>query len=218
MLDVVVVDDHMLVREGIKAVLAKAPDIRIVAEGGAGSEVMPLVAAWRPQVLILDVSMPVDAGDPRGARFGAEATVRLLTADHPETAVLIVSQITHRQTILDLVSAGIRGYILKDDAMSAELVTAVRSVAVGGVFLSPEIEAAHLIRDHTLTDRHLELIEAYLATPNADRKAIAQKLCISENTLRNHMVEIRERLQVDTWLAAVLTAVVEGYVALPRQR
>ncbi len=218
MLDVVVVDDHVLVREGIKTMLARAPDIRTVAEGGAGSEVLPLVAAWQPQVLILDVSMPAEASGPREVRFDAVTTVRRLTAEHPETAVLIVSQITHRQTILDLVCAGIRGYILKDDALSAELVTAVRSVAAGGVFLSPEIEAAHLVRDHTLTDRHLELIEAYLITPNADRKAIAQELCISENTVRNHMVEIRERLGVETWLAAVLTAVLEGYVALPRRR
>ena len=216
-LDVVVVDDHLLVREGIKAVLARASGITVVGEGEAGNHVLELVNQHRPDVLILDIGMPADAGDPRGPRFDAERAVRAIATQYPETAVLVVSQNTHRPIILGLVSSGIRGYILKDDALSAHLVEAVHIVAKGGVFLSREIEAEHLMKDSVLTDRHIELIQAYLASPNADRKEIALKLSISEHTVRNHMVEIRERLHVETWLAAVLKAVVEGYVALPRQ-
>lgn len=211
MITVVLIDDHPIVRAGMRAVLNDANDLRVVAEGTTGADALRLVAAHRPDVLVLDVNLP-DIN-------GTEVT-RQLRAHDASTAILVLTVHHDRQTVLGILEAGATGYVVKDDALET-LVSAVRAVARGETWLSPEIArqvVARAIHPHAsaptdalpLTPREIEIL--CLLAQGCDNATIAQKLVITTRTVQNAVSTIYAKLGVTSRTQAALIAIRHGLV------
>ena len=199
MVTVMLIDDHPVVRAGLRAILNTFHDIEVVLEGSDGSAVEQLADADAPaiDVVVCDIQMPgVD---------GIAATRRVRELDGPP--VLILTTYDTQADILAAVEAGALGYLLKD-APEEALHTAVLDTSQGKRTLAPEVAnllAERLTQpDAALSARELELLQA-LATGESN-KQIAKRLFISEATVKTHLIHIYQKLGVDTRTAAVSTA------------
>ena len=199
MVNVMLIDDHPVVRAGLRAILNAFPDIEVVLEGSDGSAVEQLTDADVPHidVVVCDIQMPdVD---------GIAATRRVRELDGPP--VLILTTYDTQADILAAVEAGALGYLLKD-APEDTLHTAVLDTAAGKRTLAPEVTnllAERLAQPETaLSPRELEILQA-LAT-GASNKQIAQRLFISEATVKTHLIHVYQKLGVETRTAAVSAA------------
>lgn len=199
MVNVMLIDDHPVVRAGLRAILNAFPDIEVVLEGSDGSAVEQLTDADAPHidVVVCDIQMPdVD---------GIAATRRVRELDGPP--VLILTTYDTQADILAAVEAGALGYLLKD-APEETLHTAVLDTAAGKRTLAPEVTnllAERLAQPETaLSPRELEILQA-LAT-GASNKQIAQRLFISEATVKTHLIHVYQKLGVETRTAAVSAA------------
>lgn len=199
MVNVMLIDDHPVVRAGLRAILNAFPDIEVVLEGSDGSAVEKLADADAPHidVVVCDIQMPdVD---------GIAATRRVRELDGPP--VLILTTYDTQADILAAVEAGALGYLLKD-APEETLHTAVLDTAAGKRTLAPEVTnllAERLAQPETaLSPRELEILQA-LAT-GASNKQIAQRLFISEATVKTHLIHVYQKLGVETRTAAVSAA------------
>jgi DNA-binding NarL/FixJ family response regulator len=195
---VLLVEDHALVREGLARLLGSAGDIEVVGTAENGAEAVELAAQCRPDVVLMDISMPkVD---------GIEATRRIVGEDGP--SVVVLTSFSDRERILDALDAGAVGYLLKD-AEPDELIRGVRAAARGESPLAPK--AAHaLIRARTetkaveLSERESEVLRCVAkGLPN---KQIARQLGISEKTVKAHLTSIYQRLGVSDRTQAALWA------------
>ncbi|TVU56776.1 response regulator transcription factor [Corynebacterium aurimucosum] len=199
MVNVMLIDDHPVVRAGLRAILNAFPDIEVVLEGSDGSTVEQLTDADVPHidVVVCDIQMPdVD---------GIAATRRVRELDGPP--VLILTTYDTQADILAAVEAGALGYLLKD-APEETLHTAVLDTAAGKRTLAPEVTnllAERLAQPETaLSARELEILQA-LST-GASNKQIAQRLFISEATVKTHLIHVYQKLGVETRTAAVSAA------------
>lgn len=199
MVNVMLIDDHPVVRAGLRAILNAFPDIEVVLEGSDGSAVEQLTDADAPHidVVVCDIQMPdVD---------GIAATRRVRELDGPP--VLILTTYDTQADILAAVEAGALGYLLKD-APEETLHTAVLDTAAGKRTLAPEVTnllAERLAQPETaLSPRELEILQA-LST-GASNKQIAQQLFISEATVKTHLIHVYQKLGVETRTAAVSAA------------
>ena len=199
MVNVMLIDDHPVVRAGLRAILNAFPDIEVVLEGSDGSAVEQLTDADAPHidVVVCDIQMPdVD---------GIAATRRVRELDGPP--VLILTTYDTQADILAAVEAGALGYLLKD-APEETLHTAVLDTAAGKRTLAPEVTnllAERLAQPETaLSPRELEILQA-LAT-GASNKQIAQQLFISEATVKTHLIHVYQKLGAETRTAAVSAA------------
>lgn len=199
MVNVMLIDDHPVVRAGLRAILNAFPDIEVVLEGSDGSAIEQLTDADAPyiDVVVCDIQMPdVD---------GIAATRRVRELDGPP--VLILTTYDTQADILAAVEAGALGYLLKD-APEETLHTAVLDTAAGKRTLAPEVTnllAERLAQPETaLSPRELEILQA-LAT-GASNKQIAQRLFISEATVKTHLIHVYQKLGVETRTAAVSAA------------
>lgn len=199
MVNVMLIDDHPVVRAGLRAILNAFPDIEVVLEGSDGSAVEQLTDADAPHidVVVCDIQMPdVD---------GIAATRRVRELDGPP--VLILTTYDTQADILAAVEAGALGYLLKD-APEETLHTAVLDTAAGKRTLAPEVTnllAERLAQPETaLSARELEILQA-LST-GASNKQIAQQLFISEATVKTHLIHVYQKLGVETRTAAVSAA------------
>lgn len=199
MVNVMLIDDHPVVRAGLRAILNAFPDIEVVLEGSDGSAVEKLADADGPHidVVVCDIQMPdVD---------GIAATRRVRELDGPP--VLILTTYDTQADILAAVETGALGYLLKD-APEDTLHTAVLDTAAGKRTLAPEVTnllAERLAQPETaLSPRELEILQA-LAT-GASNKQIAQRLFISEATVKTHLIHVYQKLGVETRTAAVSAA------------
>jgi DNA-binding NarL/FixJ family response regulator len=213
MITVVIVDDHPVVRAGMRMVLDAADDITIVAEGASGADALRLVAQRRPDVLVLDVNLP-DLN-------GVEVTQRL-REQGTTTAILILTVHDNSQTVFGLLESGATGYVLKDEALET-LVSAVRSAARGESWLSPAV-ARQVVRRAVgeaapessepppipLTPRELEVLR--LLAQGLDNAAIAEQLVVTKQTVQNHVSNIYGKLEVTTRTGAALYAIRHGLV------
>lgn len=211
---VVIVDDHPIVRAGMRAILNSASEIEVVGEGVNGADALRLVDELQPDVLALDVQLP-DLN-------GLEVTCRLRERGSP-TAVLILSAHDDSQTVFGLLESGAVGYVLKDEALEM-LVGAVRVAARGETWLSPAVarqvvnravggtsalHPAGLPKDiSTLTARELEVLR--LIARGLDNTAIAQELCLTKRTVQNHISNLYSKLGVSCRTEAALFAVHSG--------
>ncbi|GAB4503524.1 MAG: response regulator transcription factor [Anaerolineales bacterium] len=215
MTTVVIVDDHPIVRAGMRAVLSAAADIEVIGEGENGADALRLVAELRPDVLALDVQLP-DLN-------GLEVT-RRLRAEGTPTAILILTAHDDPQTVFGLLESGAVGYVLKDEALET-LVNAVRTAARGETWLSPAVAGQVVKRAvagippeaeaafSTLTRREIEVLR--LVARGLDNAAIAQELVLTKRTVQNHISNIYGKLSVATRAEAVLFALRHGLGSEP---
>ncbi len=213
---ILIADDHAVVREGTRRVLEQEPDLEVVGEAGDGEEAVELATSLRPDVAIVDVSMP--------KMDGIEAT-RRIKATCPSINVLILSAYDDDQFIFSLLEAGAAGYLLKT-IRSRELVDAVRAVYSGESVLHPSIARKVLNRFVSaagkpaegkepvgmLSEREMEVLK--LAAKGLSNQDIAEKLCLSIRTVQGHLGHIFNKLQVGSRTEAVVRALKEGWVTL----
>lgn len=220
MITVVIVDDHPIVRTGMRTVLDAVDDITVVAEGASGADALRLVAQHRPDVLVLDVNLPDPASGSGQALDGVEVT-RQLRAQGATTAILILTAYDDSQTVFGLLEGGATGYVLKDEALET-LVSAVRAAAQGQSWLSPAVARQVVGRavgqtapepeppPLPLTPREMEVL--HLLAQGLDNAAIAQRLVLTKRTVQNHVSNIYGKLRVTTRTEAALYAIRHGWV------
>jgi DNA-binding NarL/FixJ family response regulator len=216
-IQVIALDDHYLIREGIRSVLAAAQDIILVAEGVAGEQLEPLVASHHPDIVLLDLEMPqtIDSDD---ASFQALPAITHLRQHYPQTRVIILSQHATPALVEGAVTSEVGGYLLKDDELSLCLAEAIRTVHRGGLYLSGSVarrlRQASRVDGEVLTERQQQIFWAIVAAPDLSYAAHAQKLGISEHTFSNHLRQIFERMDVSNITAAIVKAIRLGIVSV----
>lgn len=211
---VLLVDDHAIIREGLRSLLEKQPDMEVLADTDEGRKAVELVRELSPDVVIMDVTM--------AGLNGIEAT-RLIAAEFPEVKVIALSIHSQRRFIADMLSAGAAGYILKE-CLFDELVQAIQTVAVGGRYLSPRI-ADVVVDDYVkrlsgtadsplaaLTGREREVLQ--LVAEGKSTKEIALELHVSTKTIEANRRQIMEKLDVHSIAELTKCAVREGLTTL----
>ena len=210
MIRVLLVDDHPVVRTGMRGMLAAEPDIEVAGEAGSGPEAVAVAAAGAYDVILMDLRMP--GGD------GVAATKRILAAD-PDARVLVLTTYDVDSDILRAVEAGAAGYILKD-ATQQELAAAVRAAARGETVLAPSV-AGRLVSQlrrpqvQPLSARETEVLA--LVARGRTNAEIGRELFVSEATVKTHLMRVFGKLGVSDRTSAVTTALERGLLA-PRGR
>ncbi len=200
MIRLAVVDDHVIVRNGLKQFMATADDIELVGMAANGVEALALVAELKPDVVLMDLSMP--------EMDGVEATRRIV-AEHPGVRVLVLTSFSDQTRIMDALRAGAEGYLLKHSEPD-EIAAAIRAIHEGGSPLDPKAARVLLESRRTaaesdnLTDREREVL--LLVRAGLANKQIARKLEISERTVKAHLTNVFQRLGVSDRTQAALWA------------
>lgn len=198
-----IVDDHEVVREGLRLSLNRSPHIRVIGEAADGEGAVDLAERRKPDVVIMDVRMP--------GMDGLEAT-KELTEKVPETAVLIFTAYSERNLLSRGLESGARGYVLKE-APHETLLRAIEKVAGGEAYVDPALMPAFLSgrdRDEMLTPREREILQLLAdGMSNAD---VATKLFISQETVKSHVRHILGKLEADTRTHAVAIALREAII------
>ncbi|ONI73596.1 DNA-binding response regulator [Kribbella sp. ALI-6-A] len=205
MIRVALVDDHPVVRAGMRALLEGQDDLSVVGEGSDAHSAVQLVAALRPDVVLMDLNLGAGPG-------GAEVTASLRALPDPPH-VLVLTTYDTEADITSAIDAGASGYLLKD-APPEDLFRAIRGTARGETILAPAV-AARLIRRSgpLLTEREVEILN-HLATGGSNRE-IARRLFVSEATVKSHLSHIYTKLEVDTRAAAVARAIEQRIIRPP---
>jgi DNA-binding NarL/FixJ family response regulator len=215
------VEDHILVREGTRELLDQEEDLHVVAEAGDGEEAVRLAADQKPDVVIMDIAMP--------KLNGLEATKRI-KAMNPTTAVLVLTAYDDDQYIFAFLEVGAAGYLLKD-VSTEDLLRAIREVHAGESVLHPAV--ARKVIDHfshpskarskqkkgaleELTSREMEALT--LAAKGMTNREIADRLTISVRTVQVHLSNIFSKLGVGSRTEAVLYALRQGWITLEDTR
>lgn len=214
-INVLVVDDHTIVREGICSLLKTYPDIKVVGEAVDGSQALDKVKELEPNVVLMDITMP--------NMNGLEATQQI-KKERPETQVLALTVHSDAEYFFRILSAGASGYILKG-VSSAELVSAIRSVHQGGVYLDPSL-AGKLVHSYlhrtkgggdrtsydNLTEREKEVLR--LLGEGRTNQEIATMLCLSPNTVQTHRSRIMDKLNFQSRSQLIKYALNKGLIDL----
>jgi DNA-binding NarL/FixJ family response regulator len=213
-LDLVVADDHTVMRQGLCKILEEQPEWRVVGQASTGREAVTLVMDLRPSVAILDIGMPL--------LNGIEAT-RQLRRRQPDLHVLILSMHAEEAYIMQALQAGAQGYLLKDSA-DVELIRAVESVSTGKSYFSPAVARVmlddyvrHLAqkgivdRYDSLSEREREVLQ--LIAEGQSNKEVADTLAVSPATVETHRAHIFQKLDVHNTAEVVLYAVRRGLIA-----
>ncbi len=208
-------DDHTLFRKGIRTILEQMQDIEVVGEAATGQEVVAQARDLVPDVILMDIKMPVFSG--------IEATRQILQ-ESPHIGVILVTMFDDPESVFSGMRSGARGYVLKE-AEPEELRRAIEAAYLGEVILCPIIAKKvlkHFGRDsrpqqpglpyEELTQRELEVLQ--LAADGLTNKEIAVKLVITEKTTKNHIANIFSKLQVNDRTQAILYALRKGLVTL----
>lgn len=220
---IVIIDDHQLFREGVKRILDFEESFDVVAEGDDGSEAIHLVETYNPDVVIMDINMP--------NINGVEAT-KMLIDEYPDTKVIILSIHDDENYVQHALKTGAQGYLLKEMDADA-LIEAVRVVADGGSYLHPKV-THNLVKEyrrlaaeegadsdltptpeirrplHLLTRRECEILQ--LLADGKSNRSIGEILYISEKTVKNHVSNILQKMNVNDRTQAVVLAIKNGWV------
>jgi DNA-binding NarL/FixJ family response regulator len=213
-LQIVIGDDHTLFRQGLRKILEERPEWVIVGEAGDGREAVRLALAMQPDVIVLDIGMPL--------LNGIDAT-RQIVKRLPQTRVLILSMHAQEAYVVQALQAGAHGYLLKDSA-AQELIHAVDVVADGKSFFSPAVAKVMLndyvkrLSDHGASDRYDLLSERereifQLVAEGRSSKDIAALLSLSPTTVETHRAHIMQKLNLHNTAELVLYAVRRGVIA-----
>jgi DNA-binding NarL/FixJ family response regulator len=209
---VLVVDDHAILREGVRALLQLQSDIEVVGEADSGTGAIEQVARLDPDVVLMDIAMP--------GLGGIEATIELKKLGR-RAKVLILSQYEDREYVRRLLKAGVSGYVLKKSA-GAELANAIRAVHRGGLVLDPEVARTAMAEANpaasgaaadpydTLTDREKQVLK--LVAEGRSNKEVAEVLGISVKTAMSHREHVMEKLAVHNRTELVRFALKRGVI------
>lgn len=220
-IDIVLIDDHKLFREGVRRILDFEPMFSVVAEGGDGNVAEQLISQYNPDVVLMDINMP-DIN-------GIDATAKLVEK-FPETNIIILSIHDDESYVTHSLKIGAKGYLLKEmDADS--LIEAIKVVSAGGSYIHPKV-THNIVEEyrklaaqnginslatveysrplHILTKRECQVLQL-LAEGNSNR-SISDNLFISEKTVKNHVSNILQKMRVNDRTQAVVTAIRNGWV------
>jgi len=194
---IALVDDHALVRDGIRALLAVRPRFAVIGEADSSVGALALLEQVQADVLLLDIGLK----DGNGLELTRQVTER-----HPELRVIMLSMYDNLEYIRGSMHAGARGYVLKD-ASAREIVAAIEAVAAGGTFYSSQVASKLLDEPQNpdnLTPREVEILQ--LLAKGLDSKAMARQLAISVRTVETHRLSIRRKLNIDSAAALIAYA------------
>ncbi|MEV4889835.1 response regulator transcription factor [Nonomuraea sp. NPDC055795] len=207
MIRLILVDDHPVVRSGIRAMLAGQPDFELIGEAATAEAGVELARTLAPDVVLMDLQLGP-------GMHGSEATRRIVALNGPR--VLVLTTFDTDADIVAAIEAGATGYLLKD-APSDGLHVAIRSAAAGASALAPSVASRLLGRvrtpDTTLSPRELEVL-GHVATGLSNRQ-ISRAMFLSETTVKTHLVRIYAKLGVDSRTAAVAAASKRGLIRPP---
>lgn len=197
---VLLVDDHLVVRSGLRALLGTQPDLEVVAEASSGGEALQLVREHAPDVVVMDLAM--------GPGMDGIEAIRQIRDLSRGQAVLVFTTYDSDADIVRAVDSGAMGYLLKD-AAPEEIFAAIRGAVQGRSVMSPPV-ASRLFQqlrnpDEVLTPREAELLS--LLTEGLSNRELGQRLFISEATVKTHLAHIYTKLGVDSRAAAIATAI-----------
>ncbi len=211
---VLLVDDHAILRDGIRALIALSKDVEVVGEAADGQEALERSRELLPDVVVMDIAMP--------GLDGLEAT-RRIKERHKGIKVLILTQHENREYVFPILKAGADGYVLKK-AAGTELLSAIRAVHQGGTFLYPSV-ARTVVEDYLrpdgtiadrhhsrLTDREIEVLK--LVAEGRSNQEIADLLCLSVKTVTGHRTNIMEKLDLHSRTELVKYAIRTGLIQI----
>jgi two-component system response regulator NreC len=212
---VVLVDDHMVLREGLKTLITAQADMAVVGEANEGEAALQQLETWRPDVVIMDISMP-------GVN-GIQATEQIKRA-HPEVKVLVLSVHDDTSYLRQMLTVGASGYILKHTAADA-LIQAIRTVAAGGLYLEPSL-AEHVVGRYVrrptaatellgteLSEREREVVQRVVQ--GYSNRDIATQLSLSVKTVETYRARALEKLGLTSRAALVRYALERGWLHKP---
>jgi len=205
---VLIADDHPVVRDGLRAMLATQPDMELVAEAATGAEAVARARALRPEVVLMDLQMP---------QLDGPGAIAALRDSEPAVRVLVLTTFGTDADIMRAIDAGATGYLLKD-APREQLFSAIRAAARGESALSPSVATRVLGRmrapaEEALSPRELEILQA--VARGLSNKDIGRRLHVSQATVKTHLLRIFAKLGVDDRTAAVTVALDRGIIRLP---
>ena len=214
MIRVIIAEDHNLVRQGIRALLEQNGDVQVVGEAATGQEALELVEQHKPEVVVMDLSMP--------RLDGAQAAERILELNLP-TQIIILSMHADTTMVQQLLRRGVKGYLLKD-AVTEELMLAVHAVSQGKMFLSPTIsdtvmtmllsppDADAESAGDLLTPREREVLQ--LVAEGHTNNSIADTLNISVKTVEKHRANVMTKLEVNDLASLIREGIKQGLILL----
>jgi NarL family two-component system response regulator LiaR len=212
---VLVVDDHAIIRKGMRAVLDLIPDIEMVGEAENGKQAVQMDKELRPDVILMDLMMP---------EMDGIACTRAIKSQRPEARILVLTNFAGEEMIFPAIKSGAMGYHLKDSSPEA-LVDAIRQVYNGESSLHPliakkvldefHIQSENQLVNEPLTQRELEVLK--LLAQGQENREIAEHLVVSEATVRTHVSNILGKLHLASRTQAALYALREGLASLDRQ-
>jgi DNA-binding NarL/FixJ family response regulator len=214
MISILIADDHRIVRHGLKQSLSQEKDMQVVAEADTGRSAVRLASKLKPDIILMDVSMP-DLN-------GIEATRQIRKA-HPAIHIIALSMHSEKQYVLSMIQSGARGYLLKT-SLFEDLLKAIRTIIAGNVFLSSEI-TEHIVKSAispydesafsafmTLTPREREILQ--MIAEGKTNTYIGEQLFISKKTVDSHRLHIMKKLNLDSIPALTKFAVKHGITSL----
>ena len=212
---ILLADDHPLFRQSVRSVLEKEPDFQVIGEAADGEETISLADELRPNVVLMDITMP--------GLDGLEAT-RQIKASHPDIAVLVLTIHSDEQHVIEILEAGAAGYLTKS-VFGEEVVQSIRAVVSGEMVLSSSVgqqllkkaaryptKAAPLPAGEKLSVRELEIIR--LAAHGMSNKSIAAELGLTTRTVKGHLANVFSKLNVSSRTEAVITGLRMGLLSV----
>ena len=210
MIRIAIVDDHELVREGVRAMLGDDPDLQIVGERDSAEDIADFVSETRPDIVLLDARLP---------GFSGPEACRILGITHPDVRVIILTVYSDDVLVEESIRAGARGYVIKD-VERFDLKQAIRAVYRGEAVISPAIAQRLMdrVRDNAnstanlpvLNERQAQILR--LIAEGYSNKEIATRVHLSENTVKSHVQDIFAKLNVRNRVEAAITAARQGLI------